>query len=86
MQFKTINSKAFFHKLTERFVNRKLSNIWELVIHIIHETTMMTSCNSKQVSLGATRIRNKTLKQMVNHRMIKPTSKPRNMYDSKKRQ
>ncbi len=32
-EFKEVNSKAFFHKLIERFVNKRLANTWEFVIH-----------------------------------------------------
>jgi hypothetical protein len=36
-----------FHKLIGWFVNRKLGNTWEFVIHRIHESSMITLCNSK---------------------------------------
>jgi hypothetical protein len=37
----------FSHKLIEWFVNRRLANIWEFVIHIIHESLKVTLCNSR---------------------------------------
>jgi hypothetical protein len=39
---------------------------------------------SKQTSLGVTRFKNKVLKRLVNHQMIRLAPKPRNMYDNKK--
>jgi hypothetical protein len=45
-EFKKIDSKAFFHKLIERFVNKRLANTWEFAIHKIHES-LTTLCNSK---------------------------------------
>jgi hypothetical protein len=50
------NSRAFFHTLIERFVNRRFGNPWQLPINKIHETPMITLCNFKQASLSATKI------------------------------
>jgi hypothetical protein len=55
-------SKAFFHKLTKQFVDKGLGNLWEFVINKIHETLMMTLCNSKQASLGAIIIEEQSVK------------------------
>jgi hypothetical protein len=44
-KFKETNSKTFFHKLIKWFVNRRLANIWEFIIHKIHESR--TLCNSR---------------------------------------
>jgi hypothetical protein len=49
-EFKKVDSKAFFHKLIERFVNKRLVNTWEFIIHKIHESSTMTLCNSKWVN------------------------------------
>ncbi len=46
-EFKEVNSRAFFHKLIEWFVNRGPANTWEFVIHTIHESSTTTLCNSK---------------------------------------
>ncbi len=46
-EFKEADSRAFFHKLIEQFVNKRFANIWEFAIHRIHEYSMMTLCNSK---------------------------------------
>ncbi len=46
-EFKEADSKTFFHKLIERFINRRLVNTWEFVIHKIHESSITTLSNSK---------------------------------------
>jgi len=61
-EFKKTNSKAFFHQLTQQFVNIKLGNTYELVMQIIHETMMMILCNSRQANLGATKIEEQSVK------------------------
>jgi hypothetical protein len=55
-------SKAFFHKLTKQFVDKRLGNLWEFVINRIHETLTMTLCNSKHASLGGTIIEEQNVK------------------------
>jgi hypothetical protein len=35
-KFKEADSKAFFHKLIEQFVNRRLANTWKFAIHKIY--------------------------------------------------
>jgi len=40
--------KTFFHKLIEQFVNRGFGNTLQLSINIIHETSNIIVCNSKQ--------------------------------------
>jgi hypothetical protein len=45
-EFKEANSRVFFHKFIEQFVNRGLANTWEFAIHKIHESSTTTLCNS----------------------------------------
>jgi hypothetical protein len=40
-------SRLLVHKLIKQFVDRGLGNLWEFAINRIHETPMMTLCNSK---------------------------------------
>jgi len=54
--------ELFFNKLLEQFVNKGLGNAWQFVVNIIHEIQKMTICNSKQVNLGATRIKEHSVK------------------------
>jgi len=61
-KFEVVNSKTFFHKLIERFVDRRLGNPWQLAINKIHETQKTILCNFRQASLGATRIKEQNLK------------------------
>jgi hypothetical protein len=46
-KFEMVNSKTHFHKLIERFVDRRVGNPWELAINKIHETQNTTLCNSR---------------------------------------
>ncbi len=46
-KFKEVDSKAFFHKLIEQFVNKGLVNTWKFAIHKIHESSVMILCNSR---------------------------------------
>ncbi len=46
-EFKEANNRAFFHKLIEQFINRKIANTWEFAIHKIHEFSTMTLYNSR---------------------------------------
>ncbi len=46
-KFKEVDSKAFFHKLIEQFVNKGLVKTWKFVIHRIHESSTTTLCNSR---------------------------------------
>jgi hypothetical protein len=46
-EFQEVDSKAFFHKLIEQFINRGFANTWEFAIHIIHESLMTNLCNSR---------------------------------------
>jgi len=45
-EFTETNSRTFFHKLIEQFVNRRLANTWEFFIHKIHESSITTLINS----------------------------------------
>jgi hypothetical protein len=44
-KFEENDSKTFFHKLTQWFVDIGFSNLWEPIINIILETLNMTLCN-----------------------------------------
>jgi hypothetical protein len=61
-EFEKANSRTFFYKLTEQFVHRGFGNPWQLAINKIHETQKVTICNSRQVSLGATIIKEQSVK------------------------
>lgn len=45
----------------------------------------MTLCNSRQVSLGATRFNEQNVKTTWNRQMIGATLKPQDVYDSRKK-
>jgi hypothetical protein len=61
-KFEKINSRTFFHKFTLCFVDRGFSNRWKPTINIILETPKMILCNSKRVSLVATRFKKQSFK------------------------
>ncbi len=46
-KFIEANSRAFFHKFIERFVNKGHANAWEFDIHRTHESLTTTLCNFK---------------------------------------
>ncbi len=86
-KFEEADSIRFFHKLTQRFVDRGFNNPWEPTINKILEILKTTLCNSKHVSMVwlPQDLKNKVLNHLVNCQMIRPTPKPRNMYDSWKK-
>jgi hypothetical protein len=53
-KFEETNSKTFFYKPLEQFVNKGFGNAWQLALNRIQEAPKMNICNSKQASLGAT--------------------------------
>jgi hypothetical protein len=53
-EFEKADSKTFFHKLIQLFVNKGFGNYWQLAINRIHKTSKTIICKSKQVNLGAT--------------------------------
>jgi hypothetical protein len=53
-KFEEANSRTFFHKFTQQFVDIGFSNPWELVIDRILETPKKIFCNFRQASLVAT--------------------------------
>jgi len=72
MSLKKLIPKIFFYKLVEQFINKGFGNVWQLALKKIHETPKIIICNSKQASMGAT----KMLKPQMSYRMIGPTPKP----------
>jgi hypothetical protein len=61
-EFEKVDSITFFNKLIKQFLHKGFGNPWQLVINKIHETQKMTICNSMQVSLGATIIKEQNVK------------------------
>ncbi len=45
-EFYKVDPNAFFHKLIERIVNKRLVNTWEFAIHRIHKSLIIILCNS----------------------------------------
>jgi hypothetical protein len=62
MKSEKTNSRTFFYKLVEQFVDNWLSNAWQFVVNKIHEIQKTTMCNSRQVHLGATKIKEQNVK------------------------
>jgi hypothetical protein len=73
-QYEKANSKTFFYKFVERFFDKGFGNAWQLVVNKIYETQKTILCNSKQASMGVTKIK-EVLKPLVNHHMIGMASK-----------
>jgi hypothetical protein len=46
VSLKKTDSKTFFHKFIQQFVNQKFNNPWKPIINIILETSKTTLCNS----------------------------------------
>jgi hypothetical protein len=57
-KFEETDSRTFFHKFTQQFVDRGLRDHWELVINKILKTPKTILCSSRQASLVATRFKN----------------------------
>jgi hypothetical protein len=55
-KFEEADSRTFFLKLIQQFVDGWFGNLWQLDINRIYETSKTTLCNSRYASLGATRI------------------------------
>jgi hypothetical protein len=60
--FEKVNSKTFFHKFTQWFVDRTFSNLWKPTINKIFETLKTILCNSKRASLVATWFKEQSFK------------------------
>ncbi len=83
-KFEMVNSRTLFHKLIERFVDRRVGNPWQLAINRIHETQKTTLCNSRQANLGATRIKEQSLKPFGEPSDDRASPKPWEAYDNRK--
>jgi hypothetical protein len=57
-----VDSKTFFHKLIDWFVDIRFGNLLQLVINRIYESSKTTLCNSRQASLNATWIYEQSVK------------------------
>jgi len=61
-EFEETNSKTIFYKLVEQFVNKEFGNVWQLALNKIHETPKIIIYNSRQASMGATKIKEQSVK------------------------
>ncbi len=82
-KFEKANSKTFFHKFTQQFVNREFSNPWELAFNKILETRKQLYVTLGKWARLPQGLKNKVLKQPMNHHMIMPAPKLQDVYDSK---
>ncbi len=53
-KFEKVNSKTFFHKFTQRFVDRGFNNLCKPTINKILKTLKIILCNSRRANLIAT--------------------------------
>ncbi len=77
-KFEETNSRTFFHKFIQRFVDKGFSNPCEFAINRIFETPKTTLCNSKQANLVTTGFKEqsfKTISELSNDRASLKTMK-----------
>ncbi len=63
-EFEEVDSRTFFHKIIQWFVDGGFGNLWQLAIDRIYEISKIILCNFRQVNLGATK-KKKNLKVMI---------------------
>jgi hypothetical protein len=80
-EFEKTNSKIFFHKLNQQFVNKWIGN--QLSIKFMKLKKQLYAIISMPAWVPQ-EFRNKTLKHFLNSQMIGSALKAWNMYDSKK--
>ncbi len=61
-KFEKVDSRTFFHKFTQRFIDRGFSIPWKPAINRILETMKTTLCNSKQTNLVAIGLKEQSFK------------------------
>jgi hypothetical protein len=66
-EFKEADSKAFFHKLVDQFVNRRLGNTWEFAIHRIHVFRQQLYATPSRRAWVPQEFKNKFFKELINH-------------------
>jgi hypothetical protein len=80
-KFKKTNCRTFLHKFIARFVNGGLCFPWQ---PLIKPNRQLYATSSMQAWVPQD-LKNKVLKQTMNHRMISLALKPQDVYDVKKR-